>query len=314
MFTNLTRFDDFFPFKKISGNSQFLNILPLLQFDEIFLQKSLFTFLTVSLICPYKKNHFRSISEQYIPRLVRQTYVTVARQCAPFSCSLIDSWLIPYVKFGSNFLYKRVDPHLRLHQFHKVLLVMQIPNSILILAFLAFAQADHGGHRGHHGGHHFRPSHHRHQVSHHRPHPPPQAPRLPANPDLVDIAVANPNFKTLVSIVSDLGLVETLKNAEALTIFAPDDYAFGKIPSSTLNSLSDEDKKTIVLRHVVAAKVPAAAVSSGPVKTLGGEEIELVKTPAGGVQINYNDGSSNVIKADVFGSNGVIHVIDKVIL
>ena len=118
----------------------------------------------------------------------------------------------------------------------------------------------------------------------------------------------------LVSLVSDLGLVETIKNAEALTIFAPDDFAFGKIPSATLNSLSEEDKKTIVLRHVVAAKVPAAAVTTGPVKTLGGEEIYLIKTAEGGVQINYNGGTSNVIKADVFGSNGVIHVIDKVIL
>lgn len=188
---------------------------------------------------------------------------------------------------------------------------------ILVLAF-ACVHADHGGHhQSHHGGHHFRPVSHHHQVrpSHHRqPAPPvPQAPRGTGQ-DLVDIAVANPDFKMLVSLVSDLGLVETIKNAEALTIFAPDDFAFGKIPSATLNSLSEEDKKTIVLRHVVAAKVPAAAVTTGPVKTLGGEEIYLIKTAEGGVQINYNGGTSNVIKADVFGSNGVIHVIDKVIL
>ena len=194
---------------------------------------------------------------------------------------------------------------------------MKTIQSILVFAFITIAHADHGGHQSHHGGHHFRPISHHQQVrpSHHRQ-PPPPAPQAPkgTGQDLVDIAIANPDFKMLVSLVSDLGLVDTIKNAEALTIFAPDDFAFGKIPSATLNSLSEEDKKTIVLRHVVAAKVPAAAVTTGPVKTLGGEEIYLIKTPEGGVQINYNGGTSNVIKADVFGSNGVIHVIDKVIL
>merc|ERR1712045_222138 len=129
-----------------------------------------------------------------------------------------------------------------------------------------------------------------------------------------DIAVADPDFKMLVSLVSDLGLVDTIKNAEALTIFAPDDFAFGKIPSATLNSLSEEDKKTIVLRHVVTAKVPAAAVTTGPVKTIGGETIDLVKTAKGGVQVNFNGGTSNVVAADVMASNGVIHVIDSVIM
>lgn len=192
---------------------------------------------------------------------------------------------------------------------------MRTIQSILVFAFIAIVHADHGGHQSHHGGR-FRPvSHHQQAPSHYRqpPAPAPQAPRG-GSQDLVDIAIANPDFKMLVSLVSDLGLVDTIKGAEALTIFAPDDFAFGKIPSATLNALSEEDKKTIVLRHVVAAKVPAAAVTTGPVKTLGGEEIFLIKTPEGGVQISYNGGTSNVIKADVFGSNGVIHVIDKVIL
>merc|ERR1719351_266070 len=93
--------------------------------------------------------------------------------------------------------------------------------------------------------------------------------------DVVDVAVGAGSFKTLVSIVSDLGLVETLKGAEALTIFAPSDEAFAKIDPAVLNSLTAEQKKTIVLRHVVTAKVPAA---------------------------------------DVMASNGVIHVIDSVIM
>merc|ERR1711878_87943 len=81
-----------------------------------------------------------------------------------------------------------------------------------------------------------------------------------------------------------------------------------------LNSLTAEQKKTIVLRHVVTAKVPAAAVTTGPVETIGGETIDLVKTAKGGVQVNFMGGSSNVVAADVMASNGVIHVIDSVIM
>merc|ERR1711953_1105690 len=104
--------------------------------------------------------------------------------------------------------------------------------------------------------------------------------------DVVDVAVGAGSFTTFVSIVSDLGLVETLKGAEALTIFAPSDEAFAKIDPEVLASLTDEQKKTIVLRHVVTAKVPAAAVATGPVETIGGESIDLVKTAEGGVQVN----------------------------
>merc|ERR1711992_335292 len=132
--------------------------------------------------------------------------------------------------------------------------------------------------------------------------------------DVVDVAVGAGSFKTLVKIVSDLGLVDTLKNAEALTVFAPSDDAFAKLPAGTLESLTADQAKEIVLRHVVTAKVPAAAVTTGDVATIGGELIRLVKFPNGGVQINYKGGSSNVVQADIQASNGVIHVIDSVIL
>merc|ERR1711953_1484138 len=132
--------------------------------------------------------------------------------------------------------------------------------------------------------------------------------------DVVDVAVGAGSFKTLVKIVSDLGLVDTLKNAEALTVFAPSDDAFAKLPAGTLESLTADQAKEIVLRHVVTAKVPAAAVTTGDVATIGGELIGLVKTPQGGVQINYKGGASNVVTADIQASNGVIHVIDNVIL
>merc|ERR1711913_2298 len=91
--------------------------------------------------------------------------------------------------------------------------------------------------------------------------------------DVVDVAIGAGSFTTLVKIVSDLGLVETLKGVEAVTIFAPSDDAFAKLPEGTLESLSAEDAKAIILRHVVAAKVPAAAVSTGAVDTIGGEAI-----------------------------------------
>jgi len=139
------------------------------------------------------------------------------------------------------------------------------------------------------------------------------APRK-ASQDVVDVAVGAGTFTTLVKIVSDLGLVDTLKNAEALTVFAPSDEAFAKLPEGTLESLSPEAAKEIVLRHVVTAKVPAAAVATGPVKTIGGEVIDLVKTEDGGVQVMYGGNTVNVVAADVMASNGVIHVIDNVIL
>ena len=135
-----------------------------------------------------------------------------------------------------------------------------------------------------------------------------------ASKDVVDVAVGAGAFTTLVKIVSDLGLVDTLKGAEALTVFAPSDDAFAKLPAGTLESLTPDQAKAIILRHVVTAKVPAAAVTTGPVGTIGGEEIGLVKTAEGGVQINYNGNTQNVVTADVMASNGVIHVIDSVIL
>merc|ERR1711997_398927 len=132
--------------------------------------------------------------------------------------------------------------------------------------------------------------------------------------DVVDVAVGAGTFTTLVKIVSDLGLVDTLKNAEALTVFAPSDEAFAKLPEGTLESLSPEAAKEIILRHVVSGMVPAAAVTTGPVKTIGGEVIDLIKKNQGGVQVGYGGKTVNVISADIMASNGVIHVIDHVIL
>merc|ERR1719225_1906994 len=133
--------------------------------------------------------------------------------------------------------------------------------------------------------------------------------------DVVDVAVGAGAFTTLVKVVSDLGLVETLKGVEAVTIFAPSDEAFAKLPEGTLESLTPEQAKAIVARHVVAgATVMAADVATGDVETFGGETVGLVKTEEGGVQVVYNGQTVNVVLADVGARNGVIHVIDNVIV
>merc|ERR1712079_519965 len=133
--------------------------------------------------------------------------------------------------------------------------------------------------------------------------------------DVVDVAVGAGAFTTLVKIVSDLGLVETLKGVDAVTIFAPSDKAFAKLPAGTLESLTTEQAKAIVSRHVVAgASVLATEVVTGNVRTFGGEMVRLIKTRQGGVKVKYNGNAVNVVTADVKASNGVIHVIDNVIL
>merc|ERR1711997_731949 len=142
--------------------------------------------------------------------------------------------------------------------------------------------------------------------------PAPAAPVAKAAPvgDLVDVAVAAGSFKTLVKLVGDLGLVETLKGVEAATVFAPSDDAFAKLPKGTLESLTPEQAKAIVARHVIAG----ADVTTGSVGTFGGENIDLVKDDAG-VGVSFKGGArSNVVAADVEASNGVIHAIDAVIL
>jgi len=133
--------------------------------------------------------------------------------------------------------------------------------------------------------------------------------------DVVDVAIAAGNFKTLVQLLTDLELVDALREAQAQTIFAPSDEAFAKLPEGTLESLTTEQALAIVLRHVVGGvTVPAADVVTGPVETLGGEVIDLIKTDEGGVLISYMGNEIKVVTADVMASNGVIHVIEEVIL
>ncbi len=128
--------------------------------------------------------------------------------------------------------------------------------------------------------------------------------------DIVETAVAAGSFKTLVTALSAAGLVDTLKGKGPFTVFAPTDEAFAKIPKADLDALlKDKAKLTAVLTyHVVPGKVMAADVKSGNVKTVQGSY--LVVTTASGVKVN----ESNVVKTDITTDNGVIHVIDTVLM
>jgi uncharacterized surface protein with fasciclin (FAS1) repeats len=129
--------------------------------------------------------------------------------------------------------------------------------------------------------------------------------------DIVDTAVAAGSFKTLVTALKEAGLVETLKGKGPFTVFAPTDEAFAKIPKDQLNALlADQKKLTAVLTyHVVPGKAVAADVKSGPLKTVQGQTLK-VDVSSMGVQVD----NAKVIKADVMASNGVIHVIDTVLM
>merc|ERR1712241_1434872 len=147
-----------------------------------------------------------------------------------------------------------------------------------------------------------------------KPAPPPPATRTAAAGNLVEVAVGLDGFSTLVGLVKELGLVDTLSNVKAATVFAPTDDAFAKV-ADVLPTLTTEQKTAIVARHVIAGKtVKAADVPTASIGTFGGENIDLVKDDAG-VGVSFNSGArSNVVIADVEASNGVIHAIDSVIL
>jgi len=128
--------------------------------------------------------------------------------------------------------------------------------------------------------------------------------------DIVDTAVAAGSFKTLAAALQAAGLVETLKGKGPFTVFAPTDEAFAKIPKADLDALlKDKAKLSAVLTyHVVAGKVMAKDVKAGKVKTVQGSELTVATM--GGVTVD----NAKVVKTDIAADNGVIHVIDTVVL
>jgi len=132
--------------------------------------------------------------------------------------------------------------------------------------------------------------------------------------DIVDTAVAAGSFKTLAAALQAAGLVDTLKGAGPFTVFAPTDEAFAKLPAGTVDDLlkpENHDKLVAILTyHVVSGKVMAKdVVKLHEAKTVNGKDVKIM-AEGGKVMVD----NANVVKTDIVCSNGVIHVIDSVIL
>lgn len=132
--------------------------------------------------------------------------------------------------------------------------------------------------------------------------------------NIVQIASENGNFKTLVAAVKAAGLAETLQGAGPFTVFAPNDAAFAKLPAGTVESLLANPEKlaSILTFHVVSGKVMAGDVmksNGAKPETVNGESLDIVVRD-GKVYVN----GAQVVTADIVASNGVIHVIDTVLL
>jgi uncharacterized surface protein with fasciclin (FAS1) repeats len=132
--------------------------------------------------------------------------------------------------------------------------------------------------------------------------------------DIVDTAVAAGNFKTLVAAVQAAGLADTLKGAGPFTVFAPTDEAFAKLPAGTVEDLLKPENKAklvaILTYHVIPGKVMAADIAGKDMmaKSVQGSEIHVMAKS--GVMVD----EANVVKADIAADNGVIHVIDAVMM
>lgn len=135
-----------------------------------------------------------------------------------------------------------------------------------------------------------------------------------AGKDIVDTAVAAGSFKTLAAALKAADLVDTLKGKGPFTVLAPTDEAFAKLPAGTLDSLLKPENKaklrSILLYHVVSGKVMSTqVVKMTSAKTVNGQDVKI-NTQGGTVMVN----DAKVVKADIAASNGVIHVIDTVLL
>jgi len=134
-----------------------------------------------------------------------------------------------------------------------------------------------------------------------------------AEQDVVAVASSASNFKTLVTAIKAAGLVKTLQGKGPFTVFAPTDEAFAKLPAGTVEDLlkpENKEKLTAILTyHVVPGRVMAADVKTMQAKTVNGADLSIVLED-GKVTVN----TAKVIKTDVAASNGVIHIIDTVLM
>lgn len=131
---------------------------------------------------------------------------------------------------------------------------------------------------------------------------------------IVQVASGNADFSTLVGALKTAGLVDTLSGKGPFTVFAPSNEAFAKLPAGTLASLTTAQLTSILTYHVVSGEVLAKDVKAGKVKTVNGGEL-TINVNGGKVTITDAKGNTvNVVKTDIVGSNGVIHVIDGVLM
>merc|ERR1712045_920149 len=139
----------------------------------------------------------------------------------------------------------------------------------------------------------------------------------PALKTIAGTAAATPALSTLLAAVKAAGLAETLSGEGDFTVFAPTNDAFAKLPEGTIPTLlmpeNIDTLKGILLRHVLPSRIMAGDIPSGStiVKTVGGEEIEVINNESG-VSIKSSAGTANVIATDVMTSNGVVHLVDTV--
>jgi uncharacterized surface protein with fasciclin (FAS1) repeats len=139
-------------------------------------------------------------------------------------------------------------------------------------------------------------------------------PMMESEPDIVDIAASNGNFNTLVAAVTAAGLVDTLKGDGPFTVFAPTDAAFAALPAGTVDSLLLPENKDQLIAILTYHVVPGAVTSD----QLAGQRLSVATVNGADVHIDGRNGvkveNATVTTADIIASNGVIHVIDTVLL
>lgn len=140
------------------------------------------------------------------------------------------------------------------------------------------------------------------------------SPMMGKDPDIVDIAATNDDFSTLVAAVKAAGLVETLKGDGPFTVFAPTNAAFAALPAGTVETLLKPENKAQLVKVLTYHVVPGAVTSD----QLAGKRLSVATVQGQKVRIDGRKGvkvdNATVTSADIIASNGVIHVIDKVIL
>ena len=117
----------------------------------------------------------------------------------------------------------------------------------------------------------------------------------------------NDKLQNLLQLLDKLGLVQTLQEMSQVTIFAPSDDAFANV---NLEDLKEKDLK----RHLIGVKIASKQIKTGPAFTLSGDVVNIIKNEQGQIQVEHNGKVVNVVKADVLASNGVIHVVDQLVV